>query len=151
MNYPSYYFSERDDALQFDFESISDWKVVKKRIIYSNTGTSGLYNLALVDVETDGRLSDKTRTNNDDLAKVIATTYQTLLTFFQNHPNNLVIFRGSDEEGVRNRLYRVVISRELDELNSLFDVYGVYENAMVEPFERNKSYIAFIIRLKPKL
>jgi hypothetical protein len=148
MNYPSYPFTQSEDALCFDFASISEQKVIQKRVIYSRIGPPTLYNLAMGDVGEDGILNDAVRSNNDDLPEVIATVFQTLLAFFRIHPNSRVLFRGSDPKGFRTRLYRIIISRELNKLAQLFEIYGVYENASIEAFEPNKPYIAFIIKLK---
>ena len=93
-------------------------------------------------------LNDIVRSDNEDRNKIIATLIQTLLTFFQTDPHRAVYFEGSDPEEVRTRLYQAVISREHDNTRESFDIYRMYEDQSVEFFERNKPYVAFIIRRK---
>jgi hypothetical protein len=148
MTHPSYALSRDDAALCFDFESINDRRIIHKRVLYSPTIIPDLYNLALGDVEINNTLNDTVRSGNEDRNEIIATVVQTLLIFFQSYPHRAVYFEGSDPEGVRTRLYRAVISRELDNTRESFDIYGMYDDQSVEFFERYKPYVAFIIRRK---
>ena len=143
MNQPSYAFDQDEAALRFDFESVSDQRVIHKRIEYSVTTVPDLYNLALGDVLPNGVLDDTMRSNNDDRDKVMATVVQTLLVFLRQYPDRYVIFSGSTES--RTRLYRVIISRELDNALELFDIYGVIPDGGFELFQADSQYIAFLI------
>jgi len=148
MNHPSYPFTHDEAALQFDFESISEQAIIQKRVIYSPTGVADLYNLALVDIAPDGSLDDSIQSGNDDLPEVVATVIQTLFVVFKAYPKSGVYFRGSDSKGIRIRLYRAIIGRDIDNVQELFDIYGLYSSTSAELFEPNKPYVAFII--KPK-
>ena len=143
MNHSSYNFNHDESALCFDFESKSDKKVIRKRIQYSPTEITWLYNLAMGDLLANGVLDDSTRSNNEDRDKVIATVVKTLIVFMNQYPDYYVIFQGSTAS--RTRLYRAVINRELDNALELFDIYGVRADHSFELFQPDNHYIAFIL------
>ena len=102
--------------------------------------------MALVDVQNDGTTNDSVVSNNCDMPTVLATVTNVLLIFFERYPRKLVYFSGSDEQGYRNRLYRIVISRELDKAIELFEIYGQLPNKSIEEFRINQPYKAFIFQ-----
>jgi hypothetical protein len=148
MKQKYYKYLSDEECLWFEFESVSEQKTVKKVIVYSPfQDNSDVFNLGLVDALEDGSYSDKTVTNNDDMAKVMATVIRTLLRFFEKYPTKMVYIEGSTDE--RTRLYRIIISRELSEIEQIFTVYGVLDS-ISEPFQKNQNYNAFVIALKNK-
>lgn len=146
MNHPSYPFFEREDALRFDFESVSEHRSIQKRIEFSPMNVPNLYNLAFGDLMPYGIIDDLTRSNNEDRDKILATVVQALLRFLGQYPDCFVFFRGSTAG--RTRLYRVIIGRELDNACKLFDIYGIKPGPTTEPFRVNNEYIAFLITSK---
>ncbi len=114
MKQDFYSYKSDNQKLEFEFESISQEKRIRKIIVYTPLSENGnMYNLALGDFLDNGEVSDLTVSNNADMEKVIATIVQTIFVFFEQHPNSLIYFKGSTVE--RIRLYRIIISKELFE------------------------------------
>jgi hypothetical protein len=128
----------------YEFESIGSEKTVLKRVIFS-AYESNVFNLALLDVLDNGETSDITESKNKDLTTILATVISIIHDFFQQNPDCVVTFKGSEEK--RQRLYRLVISREINQIKSNFVIAGLI-NGKVELFEPNKNYELFIIRKK---
>ncbi|MEI7584587.1 hypothetical protein [Runella sp.] len=101
--------------------------------------------MALADSFPDGSYSDKSITNNDDMEMVMATVIQIVLRFFEKYPSKMVYIEGSTPE--RTRLYRIIMSRELLEIEKVFTVYGLIGNNP-ELFVKNLNYDAFVISLR---
>ena len=149
MNEPPYPFLVSDDSLNYRFESVGELKVVDKAISFRPFAENPIfYNLALVDVVGD-RVDDLVITNNQDISRVMATVFRAMLVFFKKYPNKLVYFKGSDESGVRSRLYRILIARELEKISELFDIYGQVSGNSYEKFALDRPYVGFIFQLKP--
>lgn len=143
-----YKYLRDEDCLWFEFESVSKQKTVKKVVVYTPfQENSNVFNLALADAFPDGSYSDKSVTNNDDMEKVMATVIRTVLRFFEKYPTKMLYIEGSTAE--RTRLYRIIISRELSEIEKTFTVYGLLESDTVI-FQKNQNYNAFVIALKNK-
>ena len=144
MNQPSYEFTIQDDAQTFDFESIGK-HTIKKKILYQNTSRKPFYNLALVDVLDDDSFDDTIESRNGDMEKILATVVNTLPIFFEQFPEAIVLFKGSDER--RTRLYQIIINKEMDGISHTFTFLGINDNKF-EPFIKNKTYDGFAIILK---
>ena len=63
--------------------------------------------------------------------------------FFNKMPQYFVVFSGSDDR--RQRLYRIVISRELEQITKKFSILGGIGNIIL-PFEANKTYDFYLIK-----
>lgn len=149
MNEPAYTLQISSDALSFKFDSVSPQSVIHKIIEFSPFPTNAIfYNLALLDINEDGTTSDLAISNNQDTNRVIATVFKAMRVFFEKHPNKLVYFKGSDETGLRTRLYRVLISRELEQATNMFAIYGQLSDEIYEELAPDRPYIAFIFQLK---
>ena len=149
MNEPAYPFRVSDDALSYAFDSISEVKIIHKAVEFRPFSVNPIfYNLALLDVNDDGTADDLVASNNQDMKRVLATVFRSMLTFFDRYPNKLIYFNGSDESGLRNRLYRILIARELEEIQKMFEVHGRLANGNYEEFVPNKPYIGFIFQLR---
>ena len=150
MTEPAYPFRLSENALDYQFESVSTQRTIAKIIQFTPFPDNALlYNLALGDVLPDGTFDDSTVSNNMDMNRVMATVFQALLTFFERYPSKLVYFQGSDEVGIRTRLYRVLIARELAKALQLFTIYGRLVDDSIEEFIPNCDYIGFIFQRKP--
>jgi hypothetical protein len=146
MNEPSYKVIASADTLCFDFESVSVNKIIQKQVRFTafpNVPT--LFNMALVDINSDGTGSDLTVSNNQDMRKVLATVGQCLTIFFKIRPTAVVVFSGSTE--ARTRLYRVAIAQNLSLMDDVWEVLG-FQNDSFEPFAPNQPYKSYAIRLK---
>ncbi|MFY7734415.1 MAG: DUF6934 family protein [Bacteroidia bacterium] len=124
MKQQYYKYLRDEDCLWFEFESVSNQKTVRKIVVYTPfQDNPDVFNLALADALSDGSYSDKTVTNNEDMEKVMATVIRTMLRFFEKYPTKMVSVEGSTAE--RTRLYRIIISRELSEIEKIFTIYGL--------------------------
>ncbi len=149
MTEPAYPFHISEDALNYQFDSVSEFRTIHKIVEFRPLSNNPIfYNLALLDLNEDGTVDDLVVSNNQDMKRVIATIFQAMLTFFNKYPNKLVYFQGSDETGLRIRLYRIIIARELEEAQKLFEIYGQLPDKTYEEFIPDRSYIAFIFQLR---
>ena len=142
MNEDSYEFTLSRTEYRYEFVSVSAKKEVKKVVLFSQTESRDIFNLALLDLLDDGGLSDLSETKNADLKVVLATVFKIIIDFLNRNLNCFVAFKGSDER--RQRLYRITISGNLAEISNEYQVLGSLANA-VEFFEPNKSYDYYII------
>lgn len=148
MKQQYYKYLRDEDCLWFEFESVSNQKTVRKIVVYTPfQDNPDVFNLALADALSDGSYSDKTVTNNEDMEKVMATVIRTMLRFFEKYPTKMVYVEGSTSE--RTRLYRIIISRELSEIEKIFTIYGLL-GSDTEIFKKNQNYNAFVIALQSK-
>ena len=143
MNENAYPFTLSRTEFRYEFVSISAKKEVKKIVLLTETVNISIYNLALLDLLKDGELSDISETNNDDLKTVLATVFQIMDDFLNKMPRYSVVFSGSDDR--RQRLYRIVIVRELKEITKKFSVFGGIGDIIL-PFEANKTYDFYLIK-----
>lgn len=141
MNYPPYPFESLPDGLTYAFESRSNERTIQKYVIFTPIN-SRCYNLALVDLEEDGQLSDTSISNNDDLERVLSTVIQIILTFFNHNPDCKLSFAGSTPE--RTRLYRIVINKYIDNFSSYLSVEGISPEQHRETFKPNRPYVSFV-------
>lgn len=120
---------------------------MRKIVRYSKTNLRGLYNLGFGDKDDEtGFISDTVITNNHDSQKVLATVAATLYAFIETHPGAEVIAMGSTE--VRTRLYRIGISKNLEDIELDFEIFGL-KNEMWETFRKNVRYTAYLVCKKP--
>ncbi|MEI7581182.1 hypothetical protein [Runella sp.] len=142
MNETHYSFNQPQIEYRYDFVSISTDKEVHKRVLFTLTETEQVYNLALLDVLSNGETSDIVETKNKDMRIVLATVMRIITDFLDKNPTVIVLFQGSDEK--RQRLYRIVINREIETILQQFRIFGSIDN-QIEVFESNRSYNFFLI------
>jgi hypothetical protein len=143
MDEPRYPFEYPITEIRYDFKSISHEKEVNKRVVFTTSNFQNIYNLALVDVLEDGSLSDITESRNKDMKTILATVMRITMNFLEANPDKIIAFRGSDER--RQRLYRLLISRDLNEIEKEFVILGVSSEGKSEPFQSNHLYDYFVI------
>lgn len=143
MDESQYTFENPITEIRYDFKSISREKEVNKRVIFTTSDFQNVYNLALVDVLEDGRLSDITESRNKDMKTILATVMGIIINFLEANPDKIIAFKGSDER--RQRLYRLLISRDLNELEKEFVILGISSEGESEPFQSNRLYDYFVI------
>jgi hypothetical protein len=147
MNEPSYPLQASSDGLEFDFESVSEEKIIRKRLRFSAFSEAPwIYNLALFDVLPDGLIDDLSISDNRDLRTVLATVVEGLRKFFAAHPDKTVFFTGSTHS--RTRLYRIAIAQNAVKAEPYFEIYGLVGNRP-ERFQSNRPYDGFLINWKP--
>ena len=145
--FDNYYNVDTSPDFQiFEFVSIGQKGNITKVVRYSEINVKGFYNLGFGDKDpTTGFLSDLTVTNNGDSQKVLATVAATLYAFTENYPEATVIATGSTQ--ARTRLYRMGITNNLKAIEKDFVVLGLTETDW-EPFRKNMTYGAFLVRRK---
>ena|ERR1017187_2232619 len=146
MNLPRYEIETDKSSSVFGFVSEGIKGKIPKLIKYTETNIKGYYNLAFGDKdETTGDINDTVISNNGDPEKVLATVVATVYAFTANRENCYVYAKGSTK--VRNRLYRMGITKYLGEIEIDFIIYGLANDAW-EPFEKGTDYDAFLVYRK---
>jgi hypothetical protein len=146
MKQPKYLLTAADDFTIFEFVSEGTHGTIHKLIEFTPTEITGLYNLAFGDKdEITGAINDEVITNNGDMEKVLATVVEAVYIFTNNTPNCLVYATGSTLS--RTRLYRIGISKYLDEMQKDFYIFGEQNDQWLS-FESGINYDGFIIKRK---
>jgi hypothetical protein len=142
MDEPSYKFNKPRIEYRYDFTSISTEKEVQKIVLFTLTETENIYNLALLDVLANGQTSDINETKNKDMKTVLATVMKIIQDFLDKNATAIVLFKGSEEK--RQRLYRIIVNREIKVLQQSFRIFGSIDNE-IELFQANREYNFFLI------
>ncbi len=144
MDQPVYPLEASDDRLRFEFVSIGN-RHIRKANEYSPLPTnSGIFNLAFGDLTDDGLLQDDVTSDNADLELVIATVIRTVVEVLDRYPAKTIFFTGSN--AVRTRLYRIIITKYLSQIEPQFSVLGL-SNGTISRFVPGQKCYAFLIRL----
>ena len=77
--------------------------------------------------------------------KVIGTVAKIAIDFLKQNPESIIDIKPVDEK--RRTLYNRVFQRYFDEINPLFQVFGLIEEEE-EPYTPTKFYDSFTIELK---
>lgn len=146
MKLPRYELKAEKSLMVFEFISEVTKGQIPKLIKYSETNLKDMYNLAFGDKNpATGEIDDKVVSNNGDSEKVLATVVATVYAFSDKYEDAWIFATGSTKAGTR--LYRMGITRYIDEIKVNFEVYGLRENEW-EPFEKEVTYDAFLVRRK---
>ncbi len=103
--------------------------------------------------EQTGQLNDQIISKNGDTEQVLATVAGTAFDFWVEYPHASIFFMGSVPEGEkarRTRLYQMKINRYFEEISVVANVLGYAEEGW-EKFQRDRSYVAFLISQKNQL
>ena len=90
-------------------------------------------------------MDDEVITNNHDLIKVMSTIAYSLYLFIETYPYALIEIDPVDEK--RCRLYNIIFRRKYQEVEPLFDIYGIKE-FLKEPYNPIQYYQKFVIEQK---
>ena len=144
MKLPKYEMEAEDTLEVFSFVSEGPKGSIEKLIKFSETSLNGFYNLAFGDKDLlTGAIDDKVISRNEDSEKVLATIVSAVYAFTERKKNAWVYATGSTP--ARTRLYRMGITKYIDEVKEDFDVYGLLNGEWVL-FEKGKDYSAFVVR-----
>ncbi len=147
MEKPTYFLKSSPDALQHVFESIGDDKIVKKAVAYVvDKENDSLYQLIFGDLTETGEIDTLSVSNNNDMKMVLTTVVSTLFAFFEQNPDKIVFFTGSTLS--RTRLYRAVIAKFIAEAELFYHVMSITESGNLHIFDRNQTFIGYLIRKK---
>ncbi len=146
MKLDKYQLKAEQDLTIFEFDSIGSKGKIPKLIEYTETNLKGFYNLAFGDKdEATGRINDEVVTNNGDTDKVLATVVSSVFAFTDKYPNAWVYATGSTP--ARTRLYRMGINKYLEEIDSIFEIYGELDNGWTN-FEKEMEFDGYVIKRK---
>lgn len=144
MKLPKYEIEAEDSLQVFEFLSVGTKGNIPKLIKLSETTLKGFYNLAFGDKNMNtGEIDDKVVSNNGDSEKVLATVVSAVYAFTDREQDAWVYATGSNP--ARTRLYRMGITKYLEEIKQDFEVYGLL-NSEWENFEIGINYTAFVVR-----
>ena len=145
MDEPIYHYKKSYNVLTFDLESIGVNGISRKKIIYSSLeGSDDYFSLSLFEVLDNGVLDVYFESKNGDMPKIMATIAKTMFDFFATYPTKKIAFSGSTPE--RTRLYRIVISKLIKEVDS-FIVEGLSLNGEIVDYLPNENYLAYVVSL----
>ena len=139
-----------DYSLSYNFESVGPNGIIKKIIQFEKIKgpKENIYNLTLGDWDENKKiLDDLAISNNNDTSKVLFTVARTILEFTKHRVDTHILFAGSTES--RTRLYQIAISKNIKEINKLFDVQG-FKNGYWKEFNPGGNFEAFLIKRRPK-
>ncbi len=143
MQEKSYPFSLSGTEFRYEFESTSLTKTIKKVVLFTAVDEERqFFNLALLDVLSNGQTSDVSESKNQDMITILATVVKITIDFFEKNQRAIVLFQGSEQR--RQRLYRILVTRELIAIQEKFNIFGSLGD-QVEPFKSNSPYDFFLI------
>ena len=129
MNKPSYDVAVSRNRLRYEFISVGPKGNIRKVVECVYLENLTLWNLGFGDFDpVTGKISDDVVSDNGDGRKVIATVALTLFTFFEKHPNETIIFTGSDER--RTLLYNRTVSQFYDEFSDQLLITGLSQQGI---------------------
>ncbi|HTD41516.1 MAG TPA: hypothetical protein VK671_12895 [Mucilaginibacter sp.] len=146
MQLDRYPLKAEESLMVFEFISNGPKGQIPKLVKFSETNLKDVYNLAFGDKDlTTGDLNDLAISNNGDSEKVLATVVSTVYAFYDRYPNSYIYATGSTK--ARTRLYRIGITKYLNEITKEYYVYGL-RNSEWEIFEKEIEYEAFLAKRK---
>lgn len=146
MKLDKYELRSGEELEVFEFVSIGAQGKIVKLVQYTPTNYKDLFNLGFGDKNVrTGEIDDNVISNNGDSEKVLATVVATLYAFTDKYPNTMVYATGSTES--RTRLYRMGITKFLNEAENDFEIFGELDEVWDE-FKKDIDYKGFLVRRK---
>jgi len=146
MKLPRYELIAEISLMVFEFTSAGPHGQIPKLIKFSETNLKGFYNLAFGNKHKEtGDIDDKVVSNNGDSERVLATVVSALYSFSYKHQEAWVYATGSTK--ARTRLYRMGITKYINEVKEDFLVFGLLDGEWKE-FEKDLEFTAFLVRRK---
>lgn len=94
MEKPIYNIESSSDRLLYEFESNSDYKIIKKAVVYLPIKQDpNLYELIFGDLQDDGTIDVQTVSNNQDIVLILNTVIKTLYHFLNFTLQKLLFLR----------------------------------------------------------
>ena len=137
MKLPRYELVAEKSLRVYEFVSEGPKGQIPKLIKFSETALKGFYNLAFGDKNVNtGDIDDKIISNNGDSEQVLATVVAAVYSFTHTYKDVWVYATGSTKS--RTRLYRMVLSKYMEEVQKDFYVFGQWK-------ENGKSSVLILI------
>jgi len=144
MKLPRYQLKSSEKLWTFEFISEGSRGKISKIIQYTPTNLKDVYNLAFGDKDKNtGQIDDMIISNNGDSEKVLATVIASVYAFTDKYPDAYIYATGSTS--ARTRLYRMGISKYLDEVLNDFEIYGEVKDGWVQ-YEKDVDYLSFLVK-----
>jgi hypothetical protein len=135
------------DLENFVFVSEGKHGRILKGVSFMPTGSPTIFNMVFGDIEPDKKLNHFAVSNNGDRNKILATLARIIIVYTDKYPNRSILLIGSTI--ARNRLYRMAISLNLEELSEKFEIEArENENSEFVPFQKNITATSFLIKRK---
>lgn len=146
MEKPSYPFKSTENHRYYYFQSIGK-SVIPKIVVYQPLeGSDNVVELAFGNLMPNFSIDVFAIDDNDDMSIVITTVIYTIFDYLNYYPEKKVYFKGSTPS--RTRLYRVAIAKMIDKIEPIYQVYGLISDSEMEIFNKNQTYIAYLISRK---
>jgi hypothetical protein len=146
MKLPRYELVAENSLMVFEFTSEGLKGQIPKLIKFSETSLKGFYNLAFGDKDLQtGDIDDKVVSNNGDSEQVLATVVSAVFAFTEFHNEAWVYATGSTK--ARTRLYRMGITKYIEEVQQDFHIFGMMDGEWHE-FKKEVDYSAFLVKRK---
>jgi hypothetical protein len=132
--------------MEYEFFSVGPKGRIKKvvRFIKVSTNVGDIYNLGFGDWDERTRsMNDSVTSNNGDTDKVLITVAHIAIDFTERFLNAEILAIGTPG---RIRLYRMKITHQLVPIYTFFSISGLTKDNVIEPFVKDKDYIAFIAK-----
>ncbi|CAG5070211.1 hypothetical protein DYBT9623_02951 [Dyadobacter sp. CECT 9623] len=147
MKQKRYSYSSEKFFTVYRFDSEGQKGAIRKLILFTETSVDNVYNLAFGDYDIQtGEIDDFAVTNDGDTAKVLATVAATVYEFIEKYPGAWVVATGSTP--ARTRLYRMSISKYLEEICEDFSIFGYNDREDWEKFVIGEEYGMFLLTRK---
>jgi hypothetical protein len=144
MNLDRYKLITNQQQGQYEFLS-EGLKGSIRKVIQFRPMKENIYNLAFGDWdESNQRINDKARSNNNDYKKILATVADSVIHFIQSKPHSIVFAQG--ETPAKTRLYQMAINREWAAISRLYKIKGFYMGNW-ELFSPVRNYDAFTLEI----
>lgn len=145
MRLDRYELRAGDNLTAFEFTSEGIKGKITKIIEFTETNYENIFNISFGDKDFIGGMDDMIVSNNRDREKVLATVVATIYDFTNKNPNAWIYATGSTRS--RNRLYRMGISKFLEEAKTDFEILGRLNDEW-EFFVKDVDYDAFLVKRK---
>lgn len=145
MNHPHYEVRSSVNSQHYTFVSEGPKGQIVKLVDYYFLPDLGVWNLGFGDYNWEtGEIDDQIVSDNGDRRKVLATVVFTLLNFFDQYPDAIVIFTGSTT--LRTQVYGRIIANYFQDFSAQFVVKGLDESFNEYPFDPIQQFAAFQIK-----
>ncbi|HEY4147649.1 MAG TPA: hypothetical protein VGM41_01905 [Chitinophagaceae bacterium] len=150
MNLDKYSYSKAETHREYYFHSEGPRGRIKKMVRFQSSyiERTRCYNLVLGDWLEDNSIDHLVVTNNGDTEKLLATVAAIVMDFTLLFEDAVIYTIGSTV--TRTRRYQMSISKTLDEIEEIFNIYG-YTKGQWEIFQKNINYDAFLVSRKEHL
>lgn len=138
-------------VIEYTFRSVGSNGVIPIGVRFTESDDPRIFDLVFGLILNNGILNDFIKLNNGDRDKILATVIEAIVRFTSEYPKKVILFSGSTP--ARTRLYRMIISLNLDKLSKEFEIFGEIDHSdnRWENFEKDRPYVGFIIKRKTSI